>query len=289
MKILIALSFLLCAPSKANDMVVTARDRFGNEQRYFTGYAPSEDQYKRAQYRDFRNNKGALPKEIDLRPYVQRVRNQQCGDCWAQGAVSAFEMAVSFYDKKSLFVSVQDVIDCSGFGSCNGGYLSISHFVKPKGAVYESDYPYKGFNQACKKNIPKHEAAENAYYIRPLTPENIRKAVAEGAFVEVCGSSRALGNGGWVTSNPTGMTDHCYAYVGYFDGAAHGKAAGTYDGIVNSWGKNWGENGMGFYKAKSETSFGGDVITEAQAIMYKPQCTPQPVADAGPEKSIVIR
>lgn len=283
------LLIFLFALSAAADEVVIAKDKFGVDQEYFTGYVPSPEQYKRVQFRDFRGKQGSLPKELDLRPYVQRIRRQQCGDCWAQGGMTIFEMAVSFYDKKSIFGSVQDVIDCSGYGSCNGGQLSVGHYVKPKGVVYESDYPYKGYNQKCKTGVQKREFAESAYFIRPLTPENIRKAATEGAFIEVCGSARALGNGGWVSSNPSGMTDHCYGYVGYYDGSAHGKAAGTYDGIANSWGSSWGENGFGFYRSKSEQDFGGDVITEAQAIMYKPVCTPQPLADAGGDKIIVSR
>lgn len=289
---LVVTVLLLAAPSHADDVVI-AKDKYGVSREYFTGYVPTPEQYKRAQFRDFRRKhlkEEALPKELDLRPYVQRIRRQTCGDCWAQGAMTIFEMAVSFYDKKSIFGSVQDVIDCSGFGSCNGGQLSVAHFVKPKGVIYEADYPYKGHNQKCKSaGVAKRESAESAYFIRPLTPENIRKAAADGAFIEVCGSARALGNGGWVSTNPSGGTDHCYGYVGFFDGAAHGKPEGTYDGIANSWGSTWGENGFGFYRSKSEEAFGGAVITEAQAILYKPACTPQPVADGGPDKMIVVK
>lgn len=291
MKVIIIMLFLLPLFALAEPKVII-KDRNGIDREYFTGYVPSAEQYKGAQFRDFRIKQGApkaLPKELDLRPYVQRIRRQECGDCWAQGGMTIFEMAVAFYDKKSIFGSVQDVIDCSGYGSCNGGQLSVGHYVKPGGVIYESDYPYKGYNQKCKsKDIPKREFAENAYYIRPLTPENIRRAAVEGAFIEVCGSSRALGNGGWVPKNPSGGTDHCYGYVGFFDGEKHGQPAGTYDGIANSWGTNWGEKGYGYYKSNSDQSFGGDVITEAQAIMYKPVCTPQPVANAGPDKFIVL-
>lgn len=170
----------------------------------------------------------------------------------------------------------------------------MDYFVKPKGVVYEGDYPYKGYDQKCPKNLPIHEQALSVYYIRPLTPENVRRALFEGAFVEYCGSSGSLGSGGW-KKNTGGREDHCFAATGYFDGEMNGQLAGTYDGIVNSWGEKWGigwgsfKGGFGYYRSASDQKFGGDVIDEAQAIMIQPACTPQPKADAGADKNIILK
>lgn len=297
--ILLSLVLLFSSLGFAGDpnlerFTVVQKDKFGVEQKYLTGYIPGD--YSHAMYREFPANKGALafepiPEELDGRPYIQRIFSQQCGDCWAQGSSTMMEMLVSFYDKVSIFVSRQNVIDCSNFGSCGGGQISVEHFVKPKGAVYEEDYKYVGNNQRCKTGAPIHQSAEKAFLVSrsSLTVSGLQRAMMETSFLEICGSAGALGNGGWVERNPSGSTNHCYGLGGWLRGEKHGHKVGTYFIIVNSWGKNWGDNGLGYYlMAKDGEHFDGDVITEAGGVTYKPACTPQPVADAGKDKTIVL-
>lgn len=273
---------------------VTAKDKFGKEQTYFTGRLPAD--LSKEMRRSFLPKFGKyafqdIPKEYDLRPYAQRIFRQQCGDCWAQGAVSLFETLISLRDNKSTYISRQNVIDCSGSGSCGGGYLtSIKHFVKPKGAIYEQDYPYKGSNQKCQSGKPIHEMAESAFFMEDdATWPEYQRAVLETGPLEVCGASSSLGNGGWVSKNSGGSIDHCYALVGWLDGATHGKPAGSYSIILNSWGTNWGDKGYGYYlMAKDGVHMDGNVIVEGGGLVYKAACSPQPVANAGKEKSILV-
>lgn len=290
----ISVLFLItCFRAEADSFKVKAHDKFGIEREYFTGYVLNPEMRKRAQYRDFTKRLGAtafdpIPKELIYKDNVQRIFRQQCGDCWAQGASTTMETMVSLRDKASIFLSRQQVIDCSGQGSCGGGDISLSDFVKPKGAAYESDYPYQGHDGRC-KSVPLHQSAESMFMVKPLTWSTLQRALMETGPLEVCGASSALGNGGWVSRNPGGGTDHCYSLVGWYDGATHGKPAGSYGIIANSWGTNWGDAGFGYYlMAKDGDHLDGNVITEAGGIVYKPACEPQPKADAGPDQSILI-
>lgn len=290
MRLLIILAMIstMAEASQFDKFKVKAKDKFGIEQEYLTGYLPAP-KANNTQYRDFNGLTAftPIPKELDMRPSVQRIFRQLCGDCWAQGAVTAFETLISWVDHVSTFISRQQVIDCSGFGSCGGGQISLEDFKTPKGAVYESDYPYKGNNQKC-KTAAIHQKAEDVFMVKTLTWSNLQHALMETGPLEVCGSSSALGNGGWVAKNPGGGTDHCYGLVGFLDGATNGHPAGSYAIIANSWGTNWGDNGYGYYLiAKDGENLDGNVITEAGGIIYKASCTPQPSADAGPEKSII--
>jgi C1A family cysteine protease len=229
----------------------------------------------------------AAPEELDYRQFAGAVFYQQCGDCWAQGAKSAFEGVVGWKDNASINISPQFIIDCSGFGSCNGGYISVDVFKK-LGAVYESEYPYKGATQKCKYTGPYHQKAEATGEVN-LTWSDMKRALMELGPMEVCGSASALGNGGWVEKNASGATNHCYALFGWLKGEKHGKKAGDYAIIKNSWGTGWGDKGWGYYKLSNDgETFNGDVITEAAFTDYKASCTPQAKANAGADKIIVV-
>lgn len=261
-----------------------------NGKKFHTGYKPLKDAKKTTFY--FPSHLGthafeATPEELDLRPHAGKVFNQQCGDCWAQGAKSAFEGVLSLRDGKKVDISPQFIIDCSGFGSCNGGYISVEVFKK-KGGVYESEYPYKGFTQKCKYTGPYHEKADNVGTVN-MSWSDMKRAMWEMGPLEVCGSASALGNGGWVSKNAKGATNHCYAAFGWLRGEKHGQPAGDYILLKNSWSESWGDDGWGYYKLSTDgENFNGDVITEAAFIDYKAECTPQPKSDAGSEQTIII-
>lgn len=257
--------------------------------KYHTGYKPLKSDSKKTTH-FFPENLGAhageaAPEELDYRQHAGAVFEQQCGDCWAQGAKSAMEGVVSLRDGKKTNVSPQFVIDCSGFGSCGGGYISVDVFRK-LGSVYESEYPYRGVTQKCKYTGPYHEKADKTGDVN-LTWPDIKRALMELGPLEVCGSASALGNGGWVEKNGGGATNHCYALFGWLRGEKHGHKAGDYAIIKNSWGPGWGDNGYGYYLL-GESFTGGNVITEAAFIDYKPECTPQPKSDAGDDQMIVL-
>lgn len=283
--------------AERRNFTVKSKDKFGIEREYLTGYVPPTLEEKLGRnYREFPANKGAyafkeIPKELDLRQYVQRIFRQRAGDCWAQANATAFETTIAWVDKISTFVSRQQIIDCSGYGSAaNGGQISVGMYKKI-GAAYEVEYPYVGRDQKCKTNMPQHQKAEDVFFMKDNdTVQDYQRAMLEtqSAF-EVCGASRALANGGWVTSNGGGGIDHCYGWAGWLDGESHGKPPGIYFIFPNSWGSDWGDNGFAYVRvAKDNIHFDGNVLVEGAGFNYKPACTPQPVADAGKEKSILL-
>lgn len=265
----------------------------------FTGYRPSYRHYDGAVFRSFNDFSGRtagtpIPDELDYRKLAQSpVRGQQAGDCWAQGGVSAFEFTVNAADRVSRIFSVQDVIDCSGFGSArSGGQLSMKHFEK--GGAYEAEYPYQGRDTRCKISVARHEKAIKSFYLRgadgkfPVLQE-IQRAIMETGALEVCGSAGALGSGGRQDNVRNGSVNHCYGLVGWFQGKPLGWLDATYLIIKNSWGdgsgsdlsndRDWGDNGYGYYPlAKADgVHLKGSVITELQGVEYKPLLPPGPI------------
>jgi C1A family cysteine protease len=254
-----------------------------------TGYRPTLRQYIGARFVHLSAPSVVeIPKEFSLRQLsYSPVRGQLYNDCWAQGAVSAFELTVNFLDKTQKLFSVQDVIDCSGYGSAaRGGQLSMRHFEK--GAAYHADYPYRGRDQRCNRSVPRHEKASRTFFLRGAkggfpTMQELQTAVIEYGALEVCGASSTLGRGGRQDNVRSGRTDHCYALTGWVDGKERGWLDATYLEIKNSWGdcnkqnphsnnRCWGEGGYGYYPlAKADgVRLRGSVITEIQGVEYKP-------------------
>lgn len=269
-----------------------------NGEKHYTGYHPSWDQYTNSEFRRPGFMAGEdIPRTFDMRAgCVTPVRRQMGGDCWAQGAVSAFECTVSFIDRVTRIFSVQDQIDCSGYGSAaRGGQLSMKHFEK--GAVLHADYPYlNGRDGRCKTNVTRHEKTKRTFYLRGNDGkfpklQDVQKALMETGAMEVCGSASALGRGGRVDDVRTGAVNHCYALLGWLDGKELGWLDETYLIIKNSWGdssnssfspdggRGWGDKGYGYYPlAKGDGStIRGSVITEFQGVEYKEMLPPEPV------------
>lgn len=91
----------------------------------------------------------AVPNAVDWRTQgvVNPVKDQgQCGSCWAFSAVAGLESAYALRTGKLVSLSEQQVVDCSKNGNygCDGGDLPPAFdYVKSKGIMRESDYPYK--------------------------------------------------------------------------------------------------------------------------------------------------
>ncbi|KAF0915629.1 hypothetical protein E2562_037542, partial [Oryza meyeriana var. granulata] len=99
---------------------------------------------------------GAVPVAWDWRQHgaVTSVKNQNpCGSCWAFAAVAAVEGANAIVNGKLLTLSEQQVLDCSGAGTCKGGYADwvLRNFTRRQGMTQASYYPaYSGQQQACR-------------------------------------------------------------------------------------------------------------------------------------------
>ncbi len=256
-----------------------------NGVKQFTGYHPSKEQYEGANFDNFSGHRGEeIPDEYDMRKFTNTpMRRQVAGDCWAQGGTAALEYTVSWLDKISTAFSVQDVIECSGFGSARGGgQISVSYFEKD-GIAEAADYPYTGRDGRCRNDVKRTAKVRSTGYLRgtdgkaPTWPD-FQIAVMKTGALEICGSASALGNGGWVEGNRGGSTNHCYTLVGWLDGAKNGKKAGSYAIVHNSWGDQWGDKGFGYYLLTTDgVNLRGSVITESKWIDYKDPLPPGPV------------
>ncbi len=85
--------------------------------------------------------------------WVSPVTNQEyCGSCWAFASTGATEALVNLYFNKqlNLDLSEQDLVSCSGGGSCDGGYPYIAlDYISSIGIVDEATFPYSATNEAC--------------------------------------------------------------------------------------------------------------------------------------------
>jgi C1A family cysteine protease len=87
-----------------------------------------------------------LPSEVDWRKngYVTRVKDQLgCGSCWAFSAAGSLE---GQHFKKTVSLSVQNLIDCVGYGNgCLGGTTAHAfRYVQKNGEIdTEASYTYK--------------------------------------------------------------------------------------------------------------------------------------------------
>lgn len=250
--------------------------------RYYTGFHPDSNFYMGGSFISFKAKDGELPKSFDIRKNSHSpVRGQIQGSCWAEGNVSAFELTWNFIKGTKNVFAVNDVIDCSGYGTAwTGGQLSMQYNTRD-GLAYESDYPYTGKDGRCKRDVKRHNELKAAPFLRganggfPTEKELMSAAYKYGAL-EVCGSASALGSGGRQDTPRNGVTNHCYAYAGWLDGKEMGWLDAKYHIIKNSWGDgsnsdlnlsggDWGDKGYGYYRLSPDGGkLKGSVITEIQ-------------------------
>jgi hypothetical protein len=174
-----------------------------------------------------------------------------CGSCWAFGTVAAVEASIAKFDKQIVNLSEQLVLDCSGKGTCGGGYWAYNIFKHPGGSM-EQDYPYKGYDQSCKSASVSHPYKIESYHsIQTGDIDGIKGAIHEygavGVTMSVCGSIPGYG-GGIYDSNECNwtQTNHIVALVGWDDEVSHKKGKGVWI-LRNSWGEGWGDDGYGLF------------------------------------------
>jgi len=120
--------------------------------------------------------------------WITDVKNQgSCGSCWAFAATGATEALVNlFYNQPlNMNLSEQNLLSCSGAGSCSGGYPSIAlDYIKNTGIIDEAAFPYTATDQVCtnKSSSPTDQMkiggrvdfGSSAY---PVSEDNLKKMI----------------------------------------------------------------------------------------------------------------
>ncbi|XP_074055298.1 procathepsin L-like [Macrotis lagotis] len=126
-----------------------------------------------------------LPKSLDWRKYgfMTPVRQQGiCNACWAFCTLGALEGQYFLKSGRLVELSKQQLIDCSEFSDCDGGYIidTYQYIIQNGGITTESCYPYtKQKNWWCDYKSRCEYVTMKNYVILPRGDEEIlMRAVA---------------------------------------------------------------------------------------------------------------
>ena len=208
---------------------------------------------------------------VDFRDkgFVSPVKSQgRCGSCWAFATVSVVESAFAIAnDRKIVNGSEQDLLSCSGTGSCKGGYWAFLP-IKQRGLGDEVDFPYTGNDEdACKLGIARLYWVENWAYVSSKleipTVDDIKKTMSVYGPV-ICGIYATVvfqkhkGDKVFSESVPSNKgINHAISLVGWDDA----KKAWL---IKNSWGDRWGDHGYAWVDYKSSNIGSGAAWARAR-------------------------
>ncbi|KAM3127631.1 hypothetical protein pb186bvf_020282 [Paramecium bursaria] len=198
---------------------------------YLTARAPEGMMYREQVVESSRKNFG----ETDWRG-ITNVKDQgQCGSCWAFSAVGSAE--AWYYVKYGVKVDLaeQQLNDCDtkSFG-CSGGYNNYAiDYIATNGIAFQTEYPYKAVNQACKFNGGKTRVNGSQYI--GGNEDNVKSLIVEYPVSVLVDASNWSQYGGGVFDKCNTNVNHAVLGVGF-----------TNDGtwiVKNSWGLGWGEQG----------------------------------------------
>lgn len=180
---------------------------------------------------------------------VTPIKDQDgCGSCWAFGTTAAFEGSYAIRNNSLIDASEQDMLNCSGVGTCAGGVAPyVYNRIISNGIAAEAGYPYTATDTACNTIQPRPYRAVNWGFVE-----------ASGGIPSIAATKTALCDHGPLSA-ALFATDAFQAYTGPStfsettpDGINHTiSIVGWNDTrhawlIKNSWGTGWGMNGYGW-------------------------------------------
>ncbi len=174
---------------------------------------------------------------------VTGVRDQgNCGSCWAFATHGAFEGSYAILNNTLIDSSEQDTLDCSGAGSCSGGWWAYQYLIDT-GSADETEYKYVAQKGTCRANVNHPYKAVAWGYVDSNnsvpTVDALKKALCEygplGVAVAVTPAFQAYKSGIFNENSPANI-NHGVTLVGWDDSKKAWR-------IKNSWGVGWGESG----------------------------------------------
>ncbi|HOX44354.1 MAG TPA: C1 family peptidase [Myxococcota bacterium] len=194
-----------------------------------------------------------LPAHLDWRDlggdFVTPVRNQGgCGSCWAFAATAVaestylIEQGLSGVDKD---LSEQDVLSCSGGGTCLGGFpdVALQQAVSP-GISDEACFPYQAMDLPCDQKCADWPGRVTRFHalrmLETIDTPVLQAALSEAPLVTCFAVYEDFFSyGGGVYQHVWGevVAGHAVEIVGWDD-------ADQAWICKNSWGPEWGEQGF---------------------------------------------
>ncbi len=240
------------------------------------------------------NTKNPLPESVSLLRFAPDRQNQgKQGSCvaWSSGyaARSIIESASTAQNPNNVAFSPAFLYSQIGQDNCQGSFIiKAMEFMTNKGAVSFNEFPYDENN--CSRqptNQMMSEAAQNRMHgfnrltegdgVSNLSLRAIKEHLAKDAPVVIgmmVGGSFMEGMMGqkvWHPTredyNQTGFGGHALCIIGYDDRLEGGSFQ-----IMNSWGKEWGEDGIGWvryndFKEFVRESYGIDPMPKRGAAL----------------------
>lgn len=251
---------------------INVKGKFQEREVIKTGLLTREDDYYKAVYaQPSAADLAAVDDKWDLRNFGAvaqvPVKEQKCGDCWAQATVMNLIFSIAAWDKKVEDLSIQYHISrckTTNHGTCGGGYMSAADAILATGQPFETQDPYQGRNSSCAftddelgKGFNYH--IESAPYVGSSLQYSRffhegRNGGRSGAKVEAIKAMMQKYRSGGVTtilaiSSSGGTINSC---SGINSPGNHMQViiGWGYDGdpnvvdVRNSWGTNHGNNGV---------------------------------------------
>jgi cathepsin L len=176
---------------------------------------------------------------------VTRVKHQKgCGSCWDFTAAAAYESSYLIRNNLVVDTSEQHILDCSGAGTCSGGwYGPVWGWMMNTGVTDEGALPYVAADQACHTNIQGRyrDVAWGFVTSSSSIPSisQMKAALCEHGPLAVAMMAtpafQAYTGGVFNEANTSGI-NHAVTIVGWHDE----KQAWL---VKNSWGDRWGLGG----------------------------------------------
>ncbi|MEY2859101.1 MAG: hypothetical protein RLZZ74_3414 [Cyanobacteriota bacterium] len=176
------------------------------------------------------------------------IRNQgRCGSCWAFATTSVVESLTHLTNQNREDLSEQDVLSCSGSGSCRGGFFNAFNYIVAKGVTNEASFPYAGADLACPYPKPVAKLFSWSYIGTPgqaPSETELKAAILKyGPVAAVVNGSFGNYRGGIFRNCTQARVDHMVVIEGWNDD-------GGYWVVRNSWGTQWGAGGYLFIAYK---------------------------------------
>ncbi len=210
---------------------------------------------------------------------VTSVRDQGgCGSCWAFASIGAYEGSDLVRNNQRVDASEQQVLNCSGAGSCGGGWhAGVFDYLIKTGTATEASYPYTANDKPCNTGIATPFRAVAWGYVKsdgsmPSVAEMKDALCKYGPLTVAVYASplfQAYTGGVFNEGNNSHGINHDVTLIGWDDS----KGAWL---IKNSWGTNWGETGgYGTERGYIWIAYGSNNIgygaawVQARGIFYK--------------------